>query len=74
MYADSRNMQQAINDGYVERDRSEGWFAGLTEGSFYASFTLVTVICFRWPETRRSQLSEPASWSAADVIAPPAFG
>ncbi|MGA5448913.1 methyltransferase domain-containing protein [Streptomyces umbrinus] len=42
-----RNMQQAINDGYVERDRGERWFAGLAEGSFYASFTLVTVICSR---------------------------
>ncbi|MFC8202062.1 methyltransferase domain-containing protein [Streptomyces sp. NPDC057298] len=40
-----RNMQQAINDGYMERDRGERWFAaGL---AFYASFTLVTVICSR---------------------------
>ncbi|MFE7439032.1 methyltransferase domain-containing protein [Streptomyces chartreusis] len=42
-----RNMQQAINDGYVERDRGRQWFNSLAEGSFYASFTLVTVICSR---------------------------
>ncbi|MEU2619440.1 methyltransferase domain-containing protein [Streptomyces sp. NPDC007157] len=42
-----RNMQKAINDGYVQRDRGRRWFASLAEGSFYASFTLVTVICSR---------------------------
>ncbi|AYA21559.1 methyltransferase domain-containing protein [Streptomyces alfalfae] len=42
-----RNMRHAINAGYVERDRGERWFAGLAEGPFYASFTLVTVICSR---------------------------
>ncbi|WP_225882434.1 hypothetical protein [Streptomyces aureocirculatus] len=42
-----RNMQQAINDGYVEQDRGQQWFANLAEGSFYASFALVTVICSR---------------------------
>lgn len=42
-----RNMQQAINEGYVARDSGRRWFADLAEGSFYASFTLITVICSR---------------------------
>ncbi|MEU9883574.1 methyltransferase domain-containing protein [Streptomyces phaeochromogenes] len=42
-----RNMQQAINAGYVAQDRGRRWFADLAEGPFYASFTLITVICSR---------------------------
>jgi hypothetical protein len=42
-----RNMQQAISGGFVERDRGQRWFASLAEGCFYASFTLVSVICSR---------------------------
>ena len=42
-----RNMQQAIAEGHIDRARGEAWFAGLASGTFYASFTLVTVVCFR---------------------------
>ncbi|MER5555400.1 methyltransferase domain-containing protein [Streptomyces sp. NPDC002793] len=42
-----RNMQKAIDDGHIDRDRGHGWFAGLPRGPFYASFTLVSVICSR---------------------------
>ncbi|MEU4000789.1 methyltransferase domain-containing protein [Streptomyces fungicidicus] len=39
-----RNMQRAIDAGYVDHDRGRRWFAALSEGPFYASFTLVGVI------------------------------
>ncbi|GGS79083.1 hypothetical protein GCM10010285_65970 [Streptomyces pseudogriseolus] len=42
-----RNMEQAINEGRIDRDRGHRWFAGLSQGPFYASFTLVSVICSR---------------------------
>ncbi|MFB6816784.1 methyltransferase domain-containing protein [Streptomyces sp. NPDC056347] len=42
-----RNMEKAIAAGHVDRDRGHRWFAGLSQGPFYASFTLVTVICSR---------------------------
>ncbi|MEU6228051.1 methyltransferase domain-containing protein [Streptomyces sp. NPDC047042] len=42
-----RNMQQAVAEGHIDRTRGEAWFAGLTQGPFYASFTLVTVVCSR---------------------------
>ncbi|MFI9626507.1 hypothetical protein [Streptomyces sp. NPDC052042] len=42
-----RNMQQAINEGHIDRDRGHHWFASLSQGPFYASFTLVSVICSR---------------------------
>ena len=42
-----RNMRQAIDAGYVAQDRGRRWFADLAEGPFYASFTLVIVICSR---------------------------
>ncbi|MGW7018065.1 methyltransferase domain-containing protein [Streptomyces decoyicus] len=42
-----RNMQKAINEGRIDRDRGHRWFAGLSQGPFYASFTLVSVICSR---------------------------
>ncbi|MFD8717166.1 hypothetical protein ACFV2H_03825 [Streptomyces sp. NPDC059629] len=42
-----RNMQRAIQDGHVEEARGRRWFTSLSEGPFFASFTLVTVICSR---------------------------
>ncbi|MFF3263996.1 methyltransferase domain-containing protein [Streptomyces sp. NPDC002932] len=42
-----RNMQKAINGGCVDRDRGHRWITSLSEGPFYASFTLVSVICSR---------------------------
>ncbi|MFG2030503.1 methyltransferase domain-containing protein [Streptomyces sp. NPDC048825] len=42
-----RNMQQAIAEGRIDRNRGQRWFASLSEGPFYASFTLVTVVCSR---------------------------
>lgn len=42
-----RNMQQAIQDGRIDEVRGRRWFASLSEGTFFASFTLVTVICSR---------------------------
>lgn len=40
-----RNMQTAIQDGHIDEARGRRWFASLSEGTFFASFTLVTVIC-----------------------------
>lgn len=42
-----RNMQQAFEDNYIDQQRGRRWFADLSEGQFYASFTLITVICSR---------------------------
>ncbi|MEU5465258.1 methyltransferase domain-containing protein [Streptomyces althioticus] len=42
-----RNMEAAVAAGYVDRERGRRWFAGLSQGAFFASFTLVTVICSR---------------------------
>ncbi|MGI5138782.1 MULTISPECIES: methyltransferase domain-containing protein [unclassified Streptomyces] len=42
-----RNMQKAIDEGRIDRDRGHRWFAGLSQGPFYASFTLVSVTCSR---------------------------
>ncbi|MFG3498790.1 methyltransferase domain-containing protein [Streptomyces sp. NPDC047928] len=42
-----RNMRKAIKDGRVEEGRGRRWFASLREGQFFASFTLVSVICSR---------------------------
>lgn len=42
-----RNMQQAIAEGHIDRARGEAWFTDLAHGPFYASFTLVTVVCSR---------------------------
>ncbi|MEV8454391.1 methyltransferase domain-containing protein [Streptomyces sp. NPDC052095] len=42
-----RNMQNAIDAGHVDRDRGHRWFAGLSQGPFFASFTLVGVVCSR---------------------------
>jgi hypothetical protein len=42
-----RNLHQAITDGRIDLDRGHRWFTGLSEGPFYASFTLVTVVCSR---------------------------
>ncbi|WP_409474111.1 methyltransferase domain-containing protein [Streptomyces sp. HC307] len=42
-----RNMQQAIQDGHIDEARGRRWFTSLSEGPFFASFTLVAVICSR---------------------------
>ncbi|MFG2141514.1 methyltransferase domain-containing protein [Streptomyces sp. NPDC048650] len=42
-----RNMQKAINEGHIDQDRGHRWFDSLSQGPFYASFTLVSVICSR---------------------------
>lgn len=42
-----RNMQRAVDEGFVDAERGRRWFAGLSDGPFYASFTLVTVVCSR---------------------------
>ncbi|MFF9218039.1 methyltransferase domain-containing protein [Streptomyces viridosporus] len=42
-----RNLQKAIDGGHIDRDRGHRWFAGLSQGPFYASFTLVGVVCSR---------------------------
>ncbi|MDT0377618.1 methyltransferase domain-containing protein [Streptomyces sp. DSM 42041] len=42
-----RNMQAAIDAGCVDVERGRRWFASLADGPFYASFTLVTVLCSR---------------------------
>lgn len=42
-----RNLQQAIDEGHIDRARGRDWFAGLSEGPFYASFTLISVVCSR---------------------------
>ncbi|MEV7196314.1 hypothetical protein AB0N81_31615 [Streptomyces sp. NPDC093510] len=39
-----RNMQKAIDDGHIDRIRGHRWFASLSRGPFYASFTIVSVI------------------------------
>ncbi|MFJ7014303.1 methyltransferase domain-containing protein [Streptomyces albogriseolus] len=42
-----RNMEAAVAAGYVDRERGRRWFSGLAQGTFFASFTLVTVVCSR---------------------------
>ncbi|MEU4130392.1 methyltransferase domain-containing protein [Streptomyces wuyuanensis] len=42
-----RNTQRAIEEGRIDATRGRRWFASLSEGPFYASFTLVTVLCSR---------------------------
>ncbi|WP_405886349.1 methyltransferase domain-containing protein (plasmid) [Streptomyces sp. NBC_01136] len=42
-----RNMQQAIQEGHIDEARGRQWFASLSEGPFFASITLVSVICSR---------------------------
>ncbi|GAB2442367.1 hypothetical protein GCM10027162_40630 [Streptomyces incanus] len=42
-----RNMQQAIQDGHIDQERGHRWFTSLSEGTFFASFMLVSVICTR---------------------------
>ncbi|MER7378426.1 methyltransferase domain-containing protein [Streptomyces lanatus] len=42
-----RNMQQAIDGNHIDQQRGRRWFTDLSEGQFYASFTLITVICSR---------------------------
>ncbi|MBT3154455.1 methyltransferase domain-containing protein [Streptomyces sp. CHD11] len=42
-----RNLQKAIDGGHIDRSRGRDWFAGLSRGPFYASFTLISVVCSR---------------------------
>jgi SAM-dependent methyltransferase len=42
-----RNTQRAVDEGRIDRDRGRRWFDGLARGPFYASFTLVGVVCSR---------------------------
>lgn len=42
-----RNLQKAIDGGHIDPARGRDWFAGLSEGPFYASFTLISVVCAR---------------------------
>ncbi|MFF8032657.1 methyltransferase domain-containing protein [Streptomyces sp. NPDC016626] len=43
-----RNLQRAIDEGHIDRARGRDWFDGLSRtGAFYASFTLVGVVCSR---------------------------
>ncbi|MFF3851198.1 methyltransferase domain-containing protein [Streptomyces sp. NPDC002328] len=42
-----RTMRRAIDAGRVDPDRGRRWFATLADGPFFASFTLVTVVCSR---------------------------
>ncbi|MER6465793.1 methyltransferase domain-containing protein [Streptomyces sp. NPDC001228] len=42
-----RNMQQAIDENHIDQQRGSRWFTDLSEGQFYASFSLITVICSR---------------------------
>ncbi|MGX1676103.1 hypothetical protein [Streptomyces sp. NPDC055400] len=42
-----RNMQQAVQDGHIDDARGRQWFTSLSEGPFFSSFALVTVICSR---------------------------
>ncbi|MFE9920664.1 methyltransferase domain-containing protein [Streptomyces sp. NPDC005774] len=42
-----RNMQQAIQDGHIDEERGRRWFTSLSEGTFFASFMLVSVVCSR---------------------------
>ncbi|WP_337662432.1 methyltransferase domain-containing protein [Streptomyces sp. GESEQ-13] len=42
-----RNMEAAIAAGHVGPERGRRWFASLSQGAFFASFTLVTVVCSR---------------------------
>ncbi|WP_411115176.1 methyltransferase domain-containing protein [Streptomyces sp. 029-5] len=42
-----RNVQRAIKDGVIDETRGRRWFAALSEGPFFASFTLISVVCRR---------------------------
>ncbi|AZM61505.1 MULTISPECIES: methyltransferase domain-containing protein [unclassified Streptomyces] len=42
-----RNLHKAIDAGDIDAARGRDWFAGLSEGPFYASFTLISVVCTR---------------------------
>ncbi|MEU2110175.1 methyltransferase domain-containing protein [Streptomyces sp. NPDC019507] len=42
-----RNMQRAIEEGRIDAARGRQWFTSLSEGPFFASFTLVSVVCSR---------------------------
>ncbi|MFI8088288.1 methyltransferase domain-containing protein [Streptomyces sp. NPDC086080] len=42
-----RNLRKAMDEGHIDPARGRAWFAGLSEGPFYASFTLISVVCSR---------------------------
>ncbi|MFE2046726.1 methyltransferase domain-containing protein [Streptomyces sp. NPDC059477] len=42
-----RNLERAIAAGHIDPVRGRRWFTDLSDGSFYASFTLVSVVCVR---------------------------
>lgn len=42
-----RNLRKAIDGGHIDPARGHDWFAGLSRGPFYASFTLISVVCSR---------------------------
>ncbi|MET8575227.1 hypothetical protein [Streptomyces sp. NPDC005012] len=42
-----RNTRRAIDDGHIAPDRGRRWITDLAQGPFYASFTLVAVVCTR---------------------------
>ncbi|MEV8603258.1 methyltransferase domain-containing protein [Streptomyces griseoviridis] len=42
-----RTMERAIRDGHIDATRGRRWFAALSDGPFFACFTLVTVVCSR---------------------------
>ncbi|MFJ9539256.1 methyltransferase domain-containing protein [Streptomyces sp. NPDC101225] len=42
-----RTMHLAIDEHHIDQQRGHRWFTGLSTGQFYASFTLITVICSR---------------------------
>jgi ubiquinone/menaquinone biosynthesis C-methylase UbiE len=42
-----RTMRRAVDAGHVDAARGREWFASLSEGPFFACFTLMTVICSR---------------------------
>ncbi|MCF4138889.1 methyltransferase domain-containing protein [Streptomyces sp. Tue 6430] len=54
-----RNLQQAIEEGHIDEERGRRWFEGLSQGPFYASFTLVTVTGVRAPLTAGGPPSRP---------------
>ncbi|CAM5453788.1 methyltransferase domain-containing protein [Streptomyces pilosus] len=42
-----RNLRRAVDAGHIDRGRGHAWFSALSRGPFYASFTLVSVVCSR---------------------------
>ncbi|MEF9905117.1 methyltransferase domain-containing protein [Streptomyces sp. P9-A2] len=42
-----RTLQQAIDDGHIDEERGRRRFTSLSEGTFFASFMFVSVVCSR---------------------------